>query len=116
MTALLVALGGGLGAVLRWQLSTRARTKGATPAGGTLLVNVLGSFLLGLLAGWDGRPDWVMPLLGVGLCGGLTTFSTHALEVAQSWRDLERRQAVANLGLSLGLSLAALSLGYVSTA
>ena len=64
MTALLVALGGGLGAVLRWQLSTRARTKGATPAGGTLLVNVLGSFLLGDLQRLRATP--------INLCGNRT--------------------------------------------
>lgn len=116
MTALLVAVGGGLGAVLRWQLSTKARAKGATPAGGTLLVNVLGSFVLGVLAGWGSRPDWVMPLLGVGVCGGLTTFSTHALEVVQAWRDLEPRHAVANLAISLVACLAAAALGWVLTA
>lgn len=116
MTALLVAIGGGIGAALRWQLSTRARAKGAAPAGGTLLVNLVGSFLLGLLAGWGGRPDWAMPLLGIGLCGGLTTFSSHALEVAQSWRDLERRHAVANLALTLVLSTVALGLGLLTTA
>lgn len=113
MTALLVAVGGGLGALLRWQVSTRARAKGATPAGGTLIVNVVGSFLLGVLAGWDGRPDWVMPLLGVGLCGGLTTFSSHALEVAQAWRDLERRQAVTNLVLTAVLCVTATTIGLL---
>lgn len=116
MSALLVAVGGGLGAVLRWQLSTRARAKGATPAGSTLLVNVLGSFLLGLIAGWGSRPDWVLPLVGAGLCGGLTTFSTHALEVAQTWRDLERRHAIVNLALSVVLCTAAVGLGVLATA
>lgn len=116
MTALLVAVGGGMGAVLRWQVATRARAKGATPAGGTLIVNVVGSFLLGVLAGWGSRPDWVMPLLGVGLCGGLTTFSSHALEVAQAWRDLDRRHAVANIVLTLALSTAAVAVGLLVTA
>lgn len=116
MTALLVAAGGGLGAVLRWQLSTRARAKGATPAGSTLLANVAGSFLLGLIAGWGERPDWVMPLVGAGLCGGLTTFSTHGLEVAQAWRDLERRHAIVNLALSVVLCTAAVGLGVLATA
>ncbi|GAA3604287.1 fluoride efflux transporter CrcB [Marihabitans asiaticum] len=115
MTPLLVALGGGVGAVLRWRLSVWTRRSGATPAGGTLVVNVLGSFLLGLIAGWGSRPDWVMPLFGVGLCGGLTTFSSHTLEVVQAWRDLERRHAVADLMSTLLLSVPALMLGWSMT-
>jgi len=46
---------------------------------GTLTVNILGSMLLGFLAGW-GR-QWVIALLAIGFCGGFTTFSTFSLEV-----------------------------------
>lgn len=115
MTAILVALGGAVGALLRWTVMTRARSGGATPAGATLLVNVAGSLLLGLVAGWSARPGapgWALPLLGGGLCGALTTYGTHALEVVQAWRDREPRHALVNLTLSPVLCLAVAALGW----
>ena len=111
MTGVLVALGGGVGALLRWWFSARARAHGATPAGGTLLVNVLGSFALGLLVSALDPTSWLLPLLAIGVCGALTTFSSHALEVAQAWRDHESRHALANAILSPALALAALGAG-----
>ncbi|MGA0122929.1 MAG: fluoride efflux transporter FluC [Gaiellales bacterium] len=70
---------GGLGAVLR-VLLTRAgeeRLPGGAPAA-TALVNVIGAGLLGLVAGWGG--DVALLVLGGGLLGGMTTFSTWMVE------------------------------------
>lgn len=83
---ILVGLGGALGANLRYGLIelTRRFYPTAFPWG-TLAVNVLGSFLLGLLAGWLLGPDsptrqqWRL-FIGIGLCGGFTTFSTFSLD------------------------------------
>lgn len=82
--ALAVAAGSALGAVLRAGLSLALAGTGA--GGGTLLVNVLGAFLIGLHAAWlDGRggaarhpvqAHFVM----AGVCGGFTTFSVFSLE------------------------------------
>lgn len=119
MTALLVAAGGALGALGRWWVVGRARAAGATPAGGTLIVNVVGSLLLGLVAGLashDDAPTWLLPLLGVGLCGALTTYSGHALEVVEAGRAGRTRHAVVDVLLSLVLSLAAVSLGWLLSA
>ena len=81
---LLVFLGGGTGAVVRYGVG-----KAVSGATGTLLVNVIGCFLMGLLAGWlVGRSHgegWRL-LLGVGLLGGFTTFSAFALDFAGLWR------------------------------
>jgi CrcB protein len=77
------------------------------------VVNVVGSFVLGVVAGWPGLPTWVMPLLGIGFCGALTTFSTLAFE---TWVFLEERawkHLAANLALTLGLGLPAVWLGYL---
>ena len=82
MTALLVALGAAVGAPTRFLVAQRLRGLRAT-----LLVNVAGSALLGLLA-HPGASTYAF--VGVGFCGALTTFSTFAVEVAEarSWRYL----------------------------
>lgn len=114
--ALLVLVGAAVGAPLRFVVDQWARDH--TRAGtilGTLVVNVVGSFVLGLVAGVPHPPEWLMPLVGIGFCGALTTFSTLAFE---TWVFLEERAwkpFVANLALTLGLGLPALWLGYALT-
>lgn len=113
--ALLVALGAAVGAPLRYLVSHWSRAGlHAVPTVGTIAVNVLGSFVLGLLVGsaLDGR--W-LALVGVGFCGALTTFSTLALEVWGALSDRRRTEAVLNVALSLALGLGAAWLGYVLT-
>jgi len=113
--ALLVALGAAFGAPLRYLVSHWSRAGlHAVPTVGTVVVNVLGSFVLGLLVGsaLDGR--W-LALVGVGFCGALTTFSTLALEVWGALTDRRRTEAVLNVALSLSLGLGAAWLGYALT-
>ncbi len=74
----LVAVGGAVGATVRWGVVTLAGTDGSFPWW-TLLVNVLGCAGLGMLTG-AGRSAILVG--GIGFCGGLTTFSTFAVEVA----------------------------------
>jgi len=76
MTVLLVALGGGFGAALRFFC---AHNLDARVPWGTLLVNTVGSFVLGLCSGLalDGL---ALALVGVGFCGGLTTYSAFAVQ------------------------------------
>ena len=79
-----IAVGGALGSVARWSLSQALPTEAGQLPWGTLLENVSGAALLGLLMVlvldvW--RPNrYVRPLLGIGVLGGYTTFSTYALE------------------------------------
>ncbi len=91
VAALHVFIGGGAGAVLRYQLG-RAMTHWlgvqavSTFPWATLAVNALGSLLMGALAGWLARHggaggDQLRLLLGVGLLGGFTTFSAFSLEM-----------------------------------
>ena len=89
--SLIVALGGGIGAWLRHTLGRLYLAKlGAELATAfpwaTLTVNILGSFAMGLLAGWlarhgAGGENWRL-FLGVGVLGGFTTFSAFSLEFA----------------------------------
>ena len=125
MTPLLflaVSLAGGLGAALRLALdgAVRARVRTTLPVG-TLLINVLGSLLLGLITGltlalW--LPEAWHLVLGGGLMGGFTTFSTASVETVRLARDRRSLSALVNglgmlvlavacafLGLWLGLSV-----------
>lgn len=82
---LLVGLGGGVGSMFRYSISVLFNKFSTTlfpwP---TFIVNVLGSFLMGLLISYFGRSFIVSPnlklLLVVGFCGGFTTFSTFSIE------------------------------------
>lgn len=114
MTWLLVVIGGALGALARHEVTTRGWRRGATVAGATMLVNLPGSLLLGLVAGivTSGGPDWLLPLLGVGFCGGFTTFASHAVEVAAALQEGRLRQALTDLAISLVLGVALASLGW----
>lgn len=113
-----VALGGALGAVARYWLSGWiSRWTSASPfPWGTLGVNVLGSFALGLLIalGAEGRlllSPHTRTLWGLGFLGAFTTFSTFSFETMEAFRLGDPKIAVANIGLSLILGLAACFLG-----
>ncbi len=85
MAYLLAALGGALGALARWGVAEALpRTDGGWPWA-TLLVNLTGCLLMGLLLGAlaarDPEPAWARPFLAVGVLGGFTTFSAFAVEV-----------------------------------
>lgn len=92
MTALLVALGAAVGAPMRYLVNHRMRERWATtPAAGTLTVNVIGSLVLGCLAGAAVGGSW-MALFGIGFCGAFTTFSTLALELQDAFTDGRARR------------------------
>ncbi|MGA4507515.1 fluoride efflux transporter CrcB [Propionibacteriaceae bacterium G1746] len=85
MIMVLVALCGGVGAAARFFVDgvVNSLRRHSVPQG-SLAVNLLGSFGLGLLAGWwTGRSDEVLLLVGTGFFGGFTTFSTATLESAR---------------------------------
>ncbi|MEO3778844.1 fluoride efflux transporter CrcB [Micromonospora sp. B11E3] len=112
MTVLLVALGAAVGAPLRYltDRAVQARYGSAFPWG-TLTVNVLGSLLLGALVGAPTGPA-LGALLGTGLCGALTTYSTFGYETLRLARDGARGRALANALGSVAAGLAAASAGY----
>lgn len=90
MITLALALAGGLGAVLRLAVDVRLSPPAeARVPHATLAVNLSGSLLLGLLVGL-GAGDDTLTILGTGLLGGYTTFSSASVEVAR--RALEGRR------------------------
>lgn len=113
MTAVAVLLGGALGSTARFltDLLVQSRHRSRMPWG-TLAVNVLGSFLLGVIAADYASGSTAYALLGTGLCGGLTTFSTFSFETVRLAESGHLRTAVANVALSLTLGLAAVWAGW----
>ena len=98
MKALLyVFLGGGVGSVLRYfisSVSTRFFSVGIFPIG-TLLINVLGSFLIGYFSGSFLKEDTPLKyLLITGFCGGFTTFSAFSIENVTLWQNGQTGMAV----------------------
>lgn len=121
--SLAVALGGALGSLGRYWLGELLGRLGATAfPWSTLLANVSGSFLIGLIAtltGPDGRllvlPEWRLFWLA-GICGGYTTFSSFSLQTLTLAQNGEWGRAGLNVVLSLALCLLAVWLGHVAAA
>ncbi|UDY24033.1 fluoride efflux transporter CrcB [Nocardioides sp. Kera G14] len=116
MTALLVVAGAVVGAPARYvtDLLVQSRHDSKVPWG-TFTVNVVGSFVLGvvaaLVAGGHGG-TWAQALLGTGFCGALTTFSTFSFETLRLIEDGRARTAVLNVVLSLVAGFGAVCLGW----
>ncbi len=114
MHALLVFLGGGTGALLRFLVGLGFLRLGATFPVGTFAINVTGSLGLGLLYGalthHHPTHPWTL-FLGTGVLGGFTTFSTFELEAWSLIQRGEARLAVLYLASSVILGLAATFLG-----
>lgn len=111
MTMLLVAAGSAVGACARYLLDrlVSSRLSPAFPWG-TCLVNVTGSFALGVLASFArryGLPDDVLAAVGTGVLGSYTTFSAFSFETVRLAETGARWAALANVGASLLLGLAA---------
>lgn len=120
MLTLAVALAAGVGAAARYVLDqvVQHRTRSRFPYG-TLLVNVTGSLLLGVVTGLSldhGLPSSPTVVLGVGFAGGYTTLSTWAWESLALAETGQRLGATANVlgSLALGLAAAAVGLGLAS--
>jgi CrcB protein len=114
----LVFLGGGLGAALRHGVNvSAAQIFGVTYPWGTMFVNVVGSLLIGAIAGYlafRGDAIWTQPLrlfLTTGILGGSTTFSAFSLDFALLFERGEIGQGVFYILASVALSLGAVFLG-----
>lgn len=115
MALVWVALGGACGATLRYLVVRLLSSGGLNFPLGTLVANVSGSFLIGLLAaGFFLDPKTAQgPRLffQTGLLGAFTTFSAFSLETMQLWQTGHLKSAVLNILLNVSLCLVAVILG-----
>lgn len=112
MRYLLIFAGGGLGAVLRyWVQGLVYNRMGSAFPYGTVLVNIAGCFVIGLLMVSLEERFLATPalrlFLTVGILGGFTTFSSFSFETMALFRDGESALALGNVGLSVLVCLCA---------
>lgn len=123
LTYLWIAVGGALGSVARaWMTVAVARVAGPEFPWGTILINILGSFVIGWFGAFtvsDSRfsvsPD-MRAFVMIGICGGFTTFSSFSLQTLVLARDGRMAQALANIVLSVVLCLVAVVAGHYAGA
>lgn len=114
MTALLVFLGGCLGAVARYAVDhlIHRRCSRRFPWG-TLAVNAMGSALLGIVAGAASSSSTnVVAFVATGFCGALTTYSTFSYETIRLLTNRAPVRASLNIGVSVAGGLTCLAFGY----
>jgi CrcB protein len=118
-----IGIGSALGGMARfWCSGVAARLIGETFPFGTLIVNVIGSFIIGFFStltgpgGWLFVPSLARQFVMVGFCGGYTTFSSFSLQTLSLATDGEYLSAGLNIGLSVALCLVAVWAGSLLAA
>ena len=114
MTPIAVTIAGALGALTRYWVGVAVGVHGFPWA--TLLINVTGSFLLGLILGGPGGGRWsltVTTAVAVGFLGAFTTFSTFSFETLAMLRSGRVAAALAYASASVVVGLAAAAGGYI---
>lgn len=120
MTVLLVAVGGAVGACLRYLVDRSMRGRfGSSFPWPTLAVNAAGSLILGILTGAvlsDGPAPALRFLLGVGFCGALSTYSTFGYDTVRLFLDGARLRAAVNVAATVCAGLVCGTLGLFGAA
>jgi fluoride exporter len=115
-----VALGSAIGGCLRYALGRAIVDNSTTFPWSTMLINILGSFVMGFfgtltLAGSRfAVPEPVRIFIMIGVCGGFTTFSAFSLQTYDLMRSGDWPRALANVALSVLLCLGAVALGHLA--
>jgi len=111
---LLIFIGGGFGSMARYALGKWLNTNNAIPYG-TMIANVLGCFIIGLVMGYilksNNSHQNLALLIGTGFCGGFTTFSTFSFENQTFLKNGDFLNFITYTSSSLLLGLAAVFLG-----
>ena len=122
-TYLWIAIGGALGSMARYGMSSLIAARfGELFPWGTLIVNISGCFVIGLFAGLTGPDGRVMvapdlrTFVTVGICGGYTTFSSFSLQTLNLLREGDMLRGGANIALSVAACMLAVWIGVVAAA
>jgi CrcB protein len=114
---MLILVGGGIGSLLRYWMSLATYfLLGSDFPYGTLMVNVVGSFIMGLLSillleRFSTHAEYLRALLLIGFLGGFTTFSSFSIETLNLFESGEVIKSLLNILCSLGFCLLAVALG-----
>jgi CrcB protein len=121
MNILLIFLGGGIGALIRSGINHPVRLYfGTSFPYGILGINILGSFLIGIISGYLTKnstligleKESVIAFFIVGILGGFTTFSSFSMDVVTMLNDARYITAFTYVALSVVISIAAAFIGY----
>ena len=119
---LLVMVGGALGTLARYLVSTWALPISSQLPWGTIIINISGSLLIGffgtltLASGRYPASESLRLFVMIGLCGGYTTFSSFSLQTLDLVRAGGLGRAALNIGLSVVLCVGAVALGHIIAA
>lgn len=111
LDCIIVGIGGFLGAVCRYLIGLIPLKEGSVFPIQTFLINVLGCFVIGVIAALAVKNNSFHPrlilFLKVGICGGFTTFSSFALETGNLWKT-------GNMGVALLYTILSITLGLMA--
>ena len=111
VNCIIVGIGGFIGTVCRYLIGLLPMETDSTFPIKTLVINIIGSFLIGLITALAARNKEINPqvvlMLRVGVCGGFTTFSTFAYESAELIKDGHMMIAVSYIAISITLGVLA---------
>ncbi|MCF6138636.1 fluoride efflux transporter CrcB [Pseudalkalibacillus berkeleyi] len=114
---ILIGLGGSLGAAARYLIGQFLHNKSPNSwMNGTWVVNIAGSFLLGILASLyttDSLTEWIWLFFGIGFCGAFTTFSTFSVEALKMLQSEKYTQAILYIVTSVFLGAIAAFTGFI---
>ena len=121
-TCLIVMAGGALGTLARYLVSVLALPISRDLPWGTIIINITGSFVIGLFATltlahgrYPASENWRLFVM-IGLCGGYTTFSSFSLQTLDLLRSGATLRAIVNIAASVVLCVAAVTLGHMIAA
>jgi fluoride exporter len=121
-TCLIVMIGGALGTLARYVVSVLALPISRELPWGTIIINVTGSFLIGLFGtltlahGRYPAPENLRLFVMIGFCGGYTTFSSFSLQTLDLLRSGAMTRAAVNIGASVILCVASVAAGHLVAA
>ncbi|MCY4045110.1 MAG: fluoride efflux transporter CrcB [Cellvibrionales bacterium] len=121
VNALMVFIGGAAGAGVRFTLGELLKTSPLPGWGAIFVANLIGSLLIGFITAVNLAPfphnndlsfvTLIQPLIAIGFCGGLTTYSTFSMDTVFLWLEQKYVQAIANTLGSISLCLIAVWFG-----